>query len=146
MTRRSHLCFIALAMLALGWAQVFGLTRGYVCSCSGAVEITQFDHCHGHEGFGCHHDDEPLHHHDDHKDHEDSTTHEHTLLKESLDSSVLSFPQISHATVIITDLYEGVFSRVGTIQAQASYPCYGLDPSLKRRWPQVLTRTIALRV
>lgn len=130
-------------MLALCWAQVFGLTRGYVCSCSGTHEITQFDHCHGLEGFGCHHDDEPLH---THEDHENESTHEHALLKESLDSQPLSFSLVITSPLLVTKMAAVSHRPVIVIQMPVATLSYEWDTTLRRRWPQVLTRTIALRV
>ena len=143
MSRRAHLCFIALAMLALGWAQVFGLTRGYLCHCSGVQEITPFDHCHSLDGFGCHHEDEPRH---THENHEDESTHEHTLLKESLDSQLLSFPQVITNPWVITEMPVENHRPVIGLQIPLATFSDASDTTLKRRWPQVLTRTIALRV
>jgi hypothetical protein len=130
-------------MLALGWAQVFGLTRGYVCDCSGTQEITPFDHCHSSEVFGCHHEDEPLH---SHEDHEHEPTHEHALLKESLDLQLLSAPQSLISPMIITEMSGHDYARNDTLQLPAFLPAVAAEASLRRRWPQVLTRSIALQV
>ena len=143
MSRSAHSCFIAFAMFALGWAQVFGMTRGYLCSCSGMVEITQSDHCHGDEVLGCHHDDEPLH---SHEEHEGEDSHEHALLKDSPESQVLSFPQLAAISPMATDLEAFVFSRTTIQPMSLSYLMSGNVVEWGRRWPQVLTRTIALRV
>jgi hypothetical protein len=144
MSRRAHSCFIALAMLALGWAQVFGLTRGYVCSCSGVAEITAYDHCHGHEGLGCHHDESPLHDHDD--DHDEESTHEHDLLKDSPEAQLHSFPQLAVLTPVLVDTQDLLFSRSVVLTAPLSSHRQDSSDGSRRRWPQVLTRTIALRV
>ncbi len=130
-------------MFALCWAQVFGLTRGYVCSCSGTQEITQFDHCHSLEGFGCHHDEEPLH---SHEKHEGDDTHEHAVLKDSPESQELSFPQLTAISAIVTDLEAFVFSRTLVQPLSLNLLRSWQKVEWGRRWPQVMTRSIALRV
>lgn len=36
---------IALCMLALVWAQLFGASRGHICDCAGDVVMTTAGHC-----------------------------------------------------------------------------------------------------
>ena len=65
-SRVPHLRLLAvLGLLALLSAQVFGLTRGYQCDCTGQVEWTAQDHCHGPHDAGCHDDEAPGHAHDE---------------------------------------------------------------------------------
>lgn len=140
----TRLILTSLALLALGWAQVFGMTRGYVCDCGGEVEITAFDHCHGPHGLACHHDDDPVHHHEE----QNSDTHEHAPFKEPvqakqlpLASSAVPMPVLAVLTVLEP------LTMLQVVNAQISAP---LPPpriaDTGRRWPDVLTRTIALRV
>lgn len=134
----------SLALLALGWAQVFGMARGYVCDCGGEVEITAFDHCHGPHGVACHHDDDPVHHHNE----QDGDTHEHAPFKEpvqakqlSLASNAVPMPVLAVLTVLEP------LTMLQVVNAQISAP---LPPpriaDTGQRWPDVLTRTIALRI
>lgn len=137
-----------LALLALGWAQVFGMMRGYVCDWGGQVEITAFDHCHGPHRIACHdHDDlSPTHEHEDHPD--DSDTHEHEPLTEALQTQPVA-GQMAFA-------FAPVLAVIATLEVIP--PSFSLNentlPNLPpprddgsgRRWSQVLTRTIALRV
>jgi hypothetical protein len=95
------------------------------------------------EGFGCHHEDEPLH---THEDHENESTHEHALLKESLDSQLLSFSQIFTSPLFVTEMAVVGHRPVIVLQMPVASLSHGWDTILKRRWPQVLTRSIALRV
>ncbi|MES2506268.1 MAG: hypothetical protein V4599_06165 [Verrucomicrobiota bacterium] len=135
-----------LALLALGWAQVFGLMRGYICDCGGEVEITAFDHCHGPHGVACHHDDEPAHHHDDETE---GDTHEHEPLKEPghakqlvSQSSALPLPVL--AVLATLELPPLLLLVNDPARRPGMHP--PRDDSRGRRWPEVLTRTIALRI
>lgn len=144
MTRRPASSLTLLALLALGWAQVFGLTRGYWCDCSGVAQVSQFDHCHGHHGGGCHHDDTPSHSHEDH-DADDGETHQHAPAQESLDAQTfasLSAPLPPAVAVEVLPVFQ---PRPGDERRQEPCP---RPPSLTRdqRWPCVLSRTVALRI
>lgn len=134
-----------LALLALGWAQVFGLMRGYICDCRGEVEITAFDHCHGPHGVACHHDDEdPSHHHDE----TTGDTHEHAPLKEPGDAKQL-VTQSSSAPLPVLAVV-AILESLTLLQVGDDTASRALIPpreqSTGRRWPEVLTRTIALRI
>lgn len=90
MFRRQHPVILCLAFCALAWAQVMGLTRGYVCEHNGKTVETMADH--HHKGDALHSDhlvNHSPHHHDD-EDEED--TERHTPLKVEM-----SVPQISGA-------------------------------------------------
>lgn len=148
MFRRPPLFLTALALLALGWAQVFGMMRGYVCDCGGEVEITAMDHCHGPHGIACH-DHEfaaPGHDQDDHSDESDS--HEHAPLTESVQAhqqSVHSSLVVAPMLAVIATL-EAITPFISLNEIAISYTSPLRDDGGGRRWPQVLTRTIALRV
>lgn len=148
MLRRPPLLLTAFALLALGWAQVFGMMRGYVCDCGGEVEITAIDHCHGPHGSACH-DHEgvtPCHDQDDHSDETDS--HEHSPLTESVQaqqqSAQASLPVAPMLAVIAT--LEAITPFISLNEIAIPYTPPPRDDGGGRRWPQVLTRTIALRV
>jgi hypothetical protein len=55
--------FVLLCLTALVVAQVFGVTRGYECDCTGLMQWTAQDHCHGPDHDGCHRGDAPGHEH-----------------------------------------------------------------------------------
>lgn len=139
-----------LALLALGWAQVFGMMRGYVCDCGGEIEISAYDHCHGPHGVSCHHDGElahdhdeaPLHHHDD------ADTHEHEALKESVKAkqiSLLSSQAPLPVMAVIAEL-EPLTMLLAFAEASGSQTPPPKVGDLRRRWTSLLTHTIALRV
>lgn len=54
-----------LGLLALLTAQMFGVVRGYQCDCTGRMEWTAQDHCHGPHHGDCHHDEAPGHQHEE---------------------------------------------------------------------------------
>ncbi|MEN3940148.1 hypothetical protein WJU23_02560 [Prosthecobacter sp. SYSU 5D2] len=137
---------ICLVLLALGWAQVFGMSRGYVCDCTGGVEIIAFDHCHGPHGETCHDEEEPLHHHDDHDT--DDDTHEHTPLKESVKAKQLAAQMASFPAPILAVLaiLEPLTMLLAVNDQDATPLPPPRDDGSGRRWPHVLTRTISLRV
>lgn len=145
MSRRPSSCFIALALLALGWAQVFGLTRGYWCDCSGIGHISAFDHCHGHHGKDCHHDDSPHHSHEDH-DEDDGETHEHAPVKESLDAQThvsVAVPSLAITLIEILPLFSLRLEADWRTEPSPRPPPLIVD---RRPWPCVLAHTLALRI
>lgn len=144
-SRRPSTCFMALALLALGWAQVFGLTRGYWCDCSGIGHVSAFDHCHGDHGHDCHHDESPLHSHEDHDD-DKGETHEHAPVKEALNAQphVSLFAPACAATCLeILPLFQ-----LNLASAWQLAPALRPPPrhDVLRPWPDVLAHTIALRI
>jgi hypothetical protein len=80
-----------LGLMALLGAQVFGLTRGYQCDCTGRVEWTAQDHCHGPHDAGCH-EDEPLGHIHDEGD-GPGERHEHQEVRD--DAEARSMPGVT---------------------------------------------------
>ncbi len=145
MSRASSSCFIALALLALGWAQVFGLTRGYWCDCSGVGHVSAFDHCHGDHGESCHHDDAALHSEKDH-DEDEGETHPHAPIKEALDAQLhiaLCIPSMAASCQEILPLFQLNLESEWQLAPPQRPP-----PPLQstRPWPGVLSHTIALRI
>ncbi len=144
MSRRPPLLLTIFALLALGWAQVFGMMRGYVCDCGGEVEITAMDHCHGPHGIACHdhESDAPEH------DHSEKDSHEHPPLTESVQAQ----QQSAQASLVVAPMLavistlEAITPFISLNEAAISYTPPPRDDGGGRRWPQVLTRTIALRV
>lgn len=142
-----RLLLTTLTLLALGWAQVFGMMRGYVCDCGGQVEITAFDHCHGPHGVACHDSLGASHHEEDHPDSPDSQ--EHAPFKEPVQAQK-QIGQAAHVALpllaVIATLQ--VLTPLISLSENSSvyHPPHLDDGGGGRRWPQVLTRTIALRV
>lgn len=146
MSRRMPSSLIACALLALGWAQVFGLTRGYWCDCAGAGQVSMFDHCHGDHGQGCHHDDSPLHSHEGHEDDEEDT-HEHAPVKVSLDAQVVVSVSVDGQAALPVEILSSSAAVVPVPMheaAPATPPRPWVDEG--RHWPRVLARAIALRI
>lgn len=83
---------IALCVLALVWAQLFGASRAYVCDCAGEVVITAADHCHGPQDKDCHADMDAAHQHDE----TGGTRHKHTPVKKDLSAT----PATNHGITI----------------------------------------------
>ena len=76
---------LALGVLAVMAAQLFGVGHGFLCDCSGQPEFTLSDHCHGPHGADCHENDEPFHFEDSHP--ESSDTHAHTRITQDFRST-----------------------------------------------------------
>lgn len=148
MTRRPPRLLTALALLALGWAQVFGMMRGYVCDCGGEVEITAQDHCHGPHGIACHDHDAVMPGHD-HEDHDDETdSHQHAPLTEPVQTEQvdgqMSLSAVPAQALIAT--LEVIAPFVSLNETGIAHASPSRDDGGGRRWPLLLTRTIALRV
>lgn len=96
---------IALAVLAIAHAQVFGLKRTFICSCADVLVETRTEHCHGpHTLDDDHHDHDAPHHHDD--DDTDSDTHHHTPLTVELKAQGKNFAPISISVPVLVVLCE----------------------------------------
>lgn len=153
MSRRPNPWFIAFALLALGWAQVFGIMRGYLCDCSGVAQISSFDHCHGNHGEACHHDGEgPAHSCQDH--HEDGEqvpceTHEHEPVKESVQAQMTAASTtLVHATPpLLFVLPDFEFRQLVVLTTTTLNDTIApMRSGVPRTWPQMLTHAVALRI
>ncbi len=56
-----HKLLLALSVLAVLSAQLFGIGRGFLCDCSGRLVAAASDHCHGPHDAHCHEKGEPAH-------------------------------------------------------------------------------------
>jgi hypothetical protein len=148
MPRRPSPLLITFALLALGWAQVFGMVRGYLCECHGSAQITAFDHCHGGQDAYFHEHEAPLHSHEDHEESEEGETHEHEPVKETLDAQTIA----TISTPSLADLPQTLlFDHIETVLRPTLKPPTAPKPPPRpadelRRWPRVLTRAVALRI
>lgn len=138
---------IAFALLALGWAQVFGIMRGYLCDCHGTAQITAFDHCHGDHDKCCHDDKSTSHSHEDHDDGE-GETHEHEPVKDTVQARTIASAAVSAsapvlALFILPDFVTGFDLAQPAMLSPTPPPRLA---ELHRRWPRVLTRSVALRI
>lgn len=149
--RRSSLLLPWLAVVAFAWAQVFGLTRGFVCDCGGGVEITFVDHCHGPHGAECHaeeHEEDPCHDEDDHAG-EPGDRHSHEpnegVAKVGLGMAQVSLPLAPLPEFLpLAELWVEV--PQACLPVVASRGEWGRGGPESLRWPQVLKRQIALQV
>ncbi|MBB5031168.1 hypothetical protein [Prosthecobacter vanneervenii] len=138
-----------LAILLVACAQVFGMDRGFVCDCGGMEKITAADHCHGPHSAACHdHEaEEPCH--EESGGHHDGDTHEHPALIESLLASLSPAFSFSAPAPIIMDLaLEEWHSPLFLTEAAASTAVHSEHPppAAQRPWPQLLARTLVLRI
>ena len=70
-----HKLLLALGVLAVVSAQLFGIGGGFACDCSGRPVLTASDHCHGPHGAHCHEKAEPAHSKDSCPDDRDAQPH-----------------------------------------------------------------------
>lgn len=138
---------IAFALLALGWAQVFGIMRGYLCECHGTAQISSFDHCHGDHDKCCHEDESTSHSHEDH-DEDDGETHEHEPVKDTVQARTIASTSVATSAPVLALFILPDFVNSFDLAQPAM-----LSPTppprlaeLHRRWPRVLTRSVALRI
>lgn len=136
------------ALLAVGWAQTFGLHRGWICDCGGVEEITQVDHCHGPHSTACH-DERNEDHSVPHQHHEDDgDTHEHAIVVDSLiakQQNDFAFSIAAPVKVLsVLDTWESILQVPSKMEHLAETPPPRAGP--EREWPRWLAQTIALRI
>lgn len=146
MHRFAHALLMTAAILAVAWAQAFGIQRGWLCDCGDTLRLTLVDHCHGPHSSACHEDDahDLPHHHEE----EDEESHEHTAVVEDLLGKQHEVSTI-HAPVLVA--LAATEWEVKLFTPYLDGQCRGKPPDKRRRdgpleWPQILTRTIVLRV
>lgn len=146
---RPHRLILGLiALLAIGWAQTFGLHRGWICDCGGVEEITQVDHCHGPHSEACHEEGNEAHSipHQHHED--DGDTHEHVAVVDSLiakQQNDFSFSIEAPVKVLsVLSLWENLVRVPSQVEQVAHTPPPRAGP--EREWPRRLAQTIALRI
>ena len=146
MWKLSSQALTTLAILAMAWAQVFGVQRGFACSCGGMIVLTLRDHCHGPHDSDAHdeHEEEPCHTSRDHSGCDES--HQHPPFVEQLKSRhldaqpSLASPSIT-AVVPVIDTFKAL--TMSTPSAVAASQSWNSDDPGRRRWPQLLCRTLA---
>lgn len=143
---QQRLVFGLIALLAMGWAQTFGLHRGFMCDCGGVELMTQVDHCHGPHSSACHDDDDHSlpHDHDD----EDESTHEHAAV---VDSLLAQFQQDTGAAISAPVKVLGTFDllervRVSSVEGKCTPEIPPRPWRQMQDWPRRLAQTIALRI
>jgi hypothetical protein len=144
--RPQRLAFGLIVLFAMGWAQAFGLHRGFMCDCGGVEQITLVDHCHGPHSSGCHeHEDHSLPH--DHEG-EDGETHDHAAVVDSL------LAQLQQDTgTVFSPPVKGLdaFDFLASVRLIATdVKCMPETPPRswrqRQEWPRRIAQTIALRI
>lgn len=148
---RSHRLLLGLiALVAVGWAQTFGLHRGWLCDCGGVAFITQVDHCHGPHSEACHEEDNADHAtpHEHAGGDKGGDTHEHAAVVESLlakQPSDFAFTIATPMTLISElALWEDLVRDPAQESRRAETPPPRAGPA--REWPRRLAQSIALRI
>ena len=122
---------LALGVLALVSAQLFGVGRGFLCDCSGGPVFTASDHCHGPHGTHCLDNEEPPHSGDSHPDDGDALPHSPIVQDfQSASTStaewVLAQP-VLHVVLTLDDSHraktEPVFALENAAELRGSPPC-----------------------
>lgn len=151
-----HRQLLALVVfVALGGAQLFGLSRGYLCDCGGGFEFTAFNHCHGphavqdHDHGHDHEDAEPHHRHHEEGDlPDDHDTHHHapaTELMLALEGTAKNLAAgVSATPMVIT--CEALHLPKAFEAPPLVRAAFLRDEGGGRRWPRMLAHSIALRV
>ncbi len=142
---------IASAILAIGWAQAFGMHRGYFCDCAGSGHLTLFDHCHA-SAPGAHHhedDDHDLPHHHECPDDED--THSHPAVVDSLVAHQAGLHPIQIPPLMPVDAgwdWQSLPLIAQADTAARDAPDWRLlrRSPLAEDWPRLLSQTISLRL
>lgn len=144
--RLQRLTLGLIALLAVGWAQTFGLHRGWLCDCGGEEQITLVDHCHGPHSADCHEDEDHSvpHEHDE----DDGDRHQHAAVIDSLvakqqnDTALQIFAPVNLLGTL--DLWETSRQTLAGVRFEAEKPP---QRNLQaQEWPRRLAQTIALRI
>lgn len=148
--RLQRLAIGLLAFLAIGWAQTFGLHRGWLCERGGVEHITQVDHCHGPASHACHeNEDDDDHSTPHHHEEGDNDTHQHVRVTESLVAKQQNDAALSISApvklITVYDLWVNFRPQVpGSVCFAVETPPARGRPS--QEWPHRLAQVIALRI
>lgn len=137
-----------IAFLAIGWAQTFGLQRGWICECGGEETVIQVDHCHGPHSTACHDEDNGDHSIPHGHDEDDGDTHQHAVVVDSLiakQQTDFAFSIAAPVKVLsVLDVWEIILHVPSRVEHVAETPPPRAGP--EREWPRRLAQTIALRI
>jgi hypothetical protein len=144
LTRRALLP--ALAFLAVAWAQIVGLQRGYLCDCGGQETVTAWDHCDGPHGVECHDHEAAEAPHSKAQHHGPENTQDHPAVKEKLLASQSSLVKRVMVEPVVFATWAPLPQIV--IASQPTITIGLIDPHRDppRPWPAVLAHTIELRI
>ena len=144
--RLQRLTLGLIALLAVGWAQTFGLHRGWLCDCGSEEQITWMDHCHGPHSADCHEDEDhsvPHEHDEDNGDrHQHAAVIDSLVAKQQNDTALQIFAPVNLLSTL--DLWETSRQTLAGVRFEAEKPPQrGLQAP---EWPRRLAQTIALRI
>lgn len=137
-----RLLFVLCAFAVLG-AQVFGVTRGFMCDCGGLAKIVAVDHCHGSHGADCHEDEMAFPH--EHHDEDESDRHDHAQVKGDFNGLSHLVPHfVVAAPIVLAPSWEQLFPIPSTLVSRI----FGYGPEASCGSPPriALSRTIVLRI
>jgi len=154
-----HRLLLVPALLAVLWAQAFGMHLGYHCDCDQAPNgghFTLIDHCHGPQNAatGDHHHD--WDHFDSSHSHDSSPSeeplHEHEAVVDTLVAHPLSLTKVQPPPPSFFPASLPPVRFVSALLLTPQPPRLIASPSLWRRcpqvddWPRQLSQSIALRL
>lgn len=133
------------ALLAMAWVHAIRPVRGFECDCGGTPAFTLQEHCHGPHSESCHDEDveEPFHAHDGLP--ADGDTHHHTALIESLTALRADSFQFAAILAVAPVIFEAI-ALPPAVRTNESAPRNIAAHSDGRRWPQILSHSIALLI
>lgn len=145
MKRPARILIGAIALFAMAWVHAFKPVRGFECDCGGKPVFTIQEHCHGPHSEACHdHDDEePLHDHDELPAGDD--THHHTALIESLTALKADSFQFASITATTSVIFEAITLPAIVRGSDFALRHIAVHPD-GRRWPRILSHSIALLI
>ncbi len=97
-----------LCVAALLSAQACGLARGYRCDCTGQVEWTAQDHCHGPHHDSCHRDEAPGHEH--HEGDGSGERHEHQQVRDDVEGRCVTAAGAPCAAPVLLAVFHEVLN------------------------------------
>ncbi len=138
LANRHRLTISLIALLAISWAQTFGIHRGWLCEHGDEQFITQVDHCHGAHSAAKHQNEDHSvpHHHDE----DDGDTQPLPEVKDSLLAK-----QQDVGTLDLVIMVPTLITEVTWIMPARHLALPKHDPK-PPDWPQRLTQSISLRV
>lgn len=145
MNRPTRIIIGAIALLAMTWVNAIKPVSGFECEHDGAHSFTLQEHCHGPHSEACHEDDaeEPFHTHDELP--ADDDTEHHTALIESLTALKADTFQFAAIVAVAPVIFEAI-TLPPVVRSTESAPRHITAHPDGRRWPQILSHSIALLI
>lgn len=135
-----------IALLAMSWVQAFKPVRGFECVHDGVHIFTLQEHCHGPHSVACHANDAevPFHTHDDLP--ADDDTEHHQALVESLTALKAESGHWVMPPIVSPMLFANVAMAWSVRECEFLPQALTATPPDGRRWPQILSHSIALLI